>query len=184
MPANSRWDLIRRLRVKGLNVPSLFINFAFHNKPRICILVRTAPAYFERRLRLKCDATIAETRFRLSAKRTSPFKSVGESVQSTTGRRAVHISLQGLYCSCASLCSVVMWRLLAAHSILLFPLHFPSRASPCAITFQLDSTKLRDFSLSNLVVNATPIIQSSFVSGYKNFQSNYSYGSVDAPASP
>jgi hypothetical protein len=29
------------------------------------------------RLRLKCDGTRAETRFRLSTKRTSPFKSVG-----------------------------------------------------------------------------------------------------------
>jgi hypothetical protein len=29
------------------------------------------------RLRLKCDGTCAETRFRLSAKRTSPFKSAG-----------------------------------------------------------------------------------------------------------
>jgi hypothetical protein len=53
-----------------------------------------------RRLRLKCDGSRAETRFHLSAKRTSPFKSAGASVQSTTGRRAVHISLQGLYCSC------------------------------------------------------------------------------------
>jgi hypothetical protein len=40
----------------------------------------------------------------------------------------------------ASLCSAVMWRLLATHSILLFTLHFSSRSSPCAITFQLDST--------------------------------------------
>ena len=31
-------------------------------------------------------------RFRLSAKRTSPFKSAGASVQSTTGSRVVHIS--------------------------------------------------------------------------------------------
>jgi len=31
----------------------------------------------EVRPRLKCDGTLAETRFRLSAKRTSPFKSVG-----------------------------------------------------------------------------------------------------------
>jgi hypothetical protein len=37
-------------------------------------------------------------------------------------------------------CSEVVWRVLATHSILQFPLHFPSRASPCAITFQLDST--------------------------------------------
>ena len=33
-----------------------------------------------------------ETRFRLSAKRTSPFKSAGASVQSTTGSRGVRIS--------------------------------------------------------------------------------------------
>ena len=41
---------------------------------------------------LKCDGTHAETRFLLSAKRTSPFKSAGASVQSTTGSRGVHIS--------------------------------------------------------------------------------------------
>ena len=44
------------------------------------------------RLCLKCDDTRAETRFRLSAKRTSPFKSAGVSVQSTTGSRDVRIS--------------------------------------------------------------------------------------------
>ena len=38
-------------------------------------------------------------------------------------------------------CSEIVWRVLATHSILQFPLHFPSRASPCAITFQLDSTR-------------------------------------------
>jgi hypothetical protein len=37
-------------------------------------------------------------------------------------------------------CSEVVWRVLATHSIRQFPLHFPSRASPCAITFQLDCT--------------------------------------------
>jgi hypothetical protein len=40
----------------------------------------------------------------------------------------------------ASLCSAVMWHLLVTHSILLFPLHFSFRASPCAITFQTQST--------------------------------------------
>jgi len=44
------------------------------------------------RLRLKCDGTRPETRFRLSAKRTSPFISAGASVQSTTGSRGVRIS--------------------------------------------------------------------------------------------
>ena len=36
-------------------------------------------------------------------------------------------------------CSEVVRRVLATHSIRQFPLHFPSRASPCAITFQLES---------------------------------------------
>ena len=44
------------------------------------------------RLRLKCDGARAETIFRLSAKRTSLFKSAGASVQSTTGSRGVRIS--------------------------------------------------------------------------------------------
>ena len=41
---------------------------------------------------LKCYGTRAEARFRLSVKRTSPFKSAGASVQSTTGTRGVCIS--------------------------------------------------------------------------------------------
>ena len=36
--------------------------------------------------------------------------------------------------------SKVVWRVLATHSIRQFPLHFPSHASPCDTTFQLDST--------------------------------------------
>jgi len=41
---------------------------------------------------LKCDGTRAETRFRLSVKRTCPFKSAGASVQLTSGSRGVPIS--------------------------------------------------------------------------------------------
>ena len=37
-------------------------------------------------------------------------------------------------------CYEIVWRVLAIHSIRQFLLHFPSRASPCAITFKLDST--------------------------------------------
>ena len=40
----------------------------------ICVLLGTFAAYICR-LRLKCDGTRAETRFRLSAKRTSQLKS-------------------------------------------------------------------------------------------------------------
>jgi len=41
---------------------------------------------------VKCYGTRAETRFGLSAKRTSPFKSAGASVQSIAGSRGVRIS--------------------------------------------------------------------------------------------
>jgi hypothetical protein len=88
------------------------------------------------RLRLKCDGTRAETRFRLSAKRTSPFKSAGASIQSTTDSRGVRIS--GSNAGYTVFRGSV--RVLATHSIRHFPLHFPFRASPCAITYQLDST--------------------------------------------
>jgi len=49
--------------------------------------------------RLKCDGTRAETRFRLSAKRTSPFKSAGASVLSTSGSRGVRISGSNAGCT-------------------------------------------------------------------------------------
>jgi len=39
-------------------------------------------------------------------------------------------------------CSEAVWRVLATHCIRQFPLHFPSCASLCAITFQLDSAVL------------------------------------------
>jgi hypothetical protein len=88
------------------------------------------------RLRLKRDVTRAETRFGLWAKRTSPFKSAGASVQSTTGNRGVRIS--GSNAGYTVFRGSV--RVLATHSIRQFPLHFPSHASSCAITFELEST--------------------------------------------
>ena len=87
-------------------------------------------------LRLKCDGTLAETRFRLSAKRTSPFKSAGASVQSTAGSRGVRIS--------GSNAGYTMFR--GSVKGTGYPLHspvspsIPLHASPCAIIFQLDST--------------------------------------------
>jgi len=90
---------------------------------------------------LKCDGTRAETRFRLSAKRMSPFKSVRE------GRQFSRL-LAAEVCASAVVmldtpCSEVVWRVLATHCIRQFPLHFPSRASPCAITFQLESYHIK-----------------------------------------
>ena len=43
------------------------------------------------------DGTSAETRFGVSAKRTSPFKSAGMSVQSTAGSRGVRVGGQRVY---------------------------------------------------------------------------------------
>ena len=85
------------------------------------------------RVRLKCDGTRAETRFRLSAKLTSPFKSAGRSVQSTAGSRVVHIS--------GSNAGYTMFR--GSVKSTGYPLHSPVSPSlplsPCPITFQLDS---------------------------------------------
>ena len=48
-----------------------------------CTFDKRAPG----RARAQPDGTCAETSFRLSPKRTSPYKSAGESVQSTAGSR-------------------------------------------------------------------------------------------------
>ena len=88
------------------------------------------------RLRLKCEGTRAERRFRLSTIRTSPFKSAGASVPSTTGSRSVRVS--------GSNVGYTMFR--GSVKGTGYPLHSPVSpslpliASPCAITFQLDST--------------------------------------------
>ena len=100
------------------------------------------------RLRLKRDGTCAETRLLLSPKRTSPFKSAGASFQSNTGSRGVRISVSNAgYTTFRG-----SMRILATHSIRQFRLHFPSRASPCAIRFQTHSTKYRDS-----VANCSPL---------------------------
>jgi len=51
--------------------------------------------------RSKHDGTCAETRFGLSVKRTSPFKTARVSVQSNAGSRGVRISGQQLYRPCS-----------------------------------------------------------------------------------
>jgi hypothetical protein len=72
-------------------------------------------------MHLKRDGTRAETRFPLSPKRTSPFKSVGASVQSTAGSRDVGVSDSNAgYTTFRR--SV---RFLATHSIRQFPTSLP-----------------------------------------------------------
>ena len=88
--------------------------------------------WVEKKARAEPDGTRAETTFCLSPKRTSPFKSAGSSVQSTLCSRGVRIRISNA--AYTTLRGRV--RVLATHSIRQFPLHFPFRASPCAITFR------------------------------------------------
>ena len=53
-------------------------------------------------------------------------------------------------------CSEVVWRVLATHSICQFPLHFPSHALPCAITFQLDPTT-QEYWLVFCIIDVNPV---------------------------
>ena len=85
---------------------------------------------------MKYNGTRAETKFLLSAKRTSPFKSATDSVQSITGSRGVRIS--GSNAGYTKFRGSVKDTDHPLHSPV--SLHFPFRASPCAITFQLDTT--------------------------------------------
>ena len=88
------------------------------------------------RLRLKCDGTRAETRFRVSAKRTSPFKSAGASVQSTTGSRGVRIS--GVNAGYTMFRGSVKSTGYPLHSQVSPSLRLPA----CAIAFHLDCTTI------------------------------------------
>jgi len=74
---NDQYALISCLELTVLN--------SWHQRP---LLIRLDDC----RGQLKCNGTSAETKFRLSVKRTNPFKSAGASVHSPTGSRSVRIS--------------------------------------------------------------------------------------------
>jgi hypothetical protein len=96
-----------------------------------------SPAVYQTvgRLHLKRDGTLVETRFRLLAKRTSPFKSAGASVQSNTGNRGGRIS--------GSNAGYTMFR--GSVKSTGYPLHSPVSPSlpfPCVTTCHHISTGL------------------------------------------
>jgi len=83
--------------------------------------------------------------------------------------------------------SEVVWRVLATHFNRQFPLHFPSRASPCAIMFQLGSprnnekavphTSVRQYcsrSSVNSVSTRAGNLSAACSSGFRTAQSNHS----------
>ena len=77
-------------------------------------------------------------------------------------------------------CSEVVWRVLATHSIRQFPLHFPSCASPCAITFQLDSTDLSQRQMQCYIYSTSRNVNTSILhlSTPTNFKQCYRNGST------
>jgi hypothetical protein len=124
-----------------------------------------------RRLRLKCDGTRAVTRFRLSAERTNPFKSVGASVQLTTGSRGVRISGSNAGCT--------MFR--GSVKSTGYPLHSPVSPSiplPCITVCHHISTGLnvREFTL--LVYYGR---QTSLCSNNKIIQNSTPNGPLPSP---
>ena len=79
-----------------------------------------------------------------SRNQISSFGETEESISIGGGRQFSRL-LAGEVCASAIVmlhtpCSEVVWRVLVIQSIRQFPLHFPSRVSPCTITFQLDSS--------------------------------------------
>ena len=84
---------------------------------------------------LKCDGTRAETRFLLSAKWKSPFKSAV-----TSGSRGMRVN--GSNAGYTTFRGGVKDNGYPFHSP--FAPSLPLPASPCAITFQLDSTDCSD----------------------------------------
>jgi hypothetical protein len=97
-------NIVRRLRTSGV-IPFLPLTpsqcgqgkFILPPRERVAFITNRNRLVFTEifgiaRLRLKRDGTRVEIIFRLSAIRTSPFKTEGASVQSTTGSRGVRIS--------------------------------------------------------------------------------------------
>jgi hypothetical protein len=121
-----------------LSVPStrpkhLFVFCFYYHTDAECTRVR---------LRLKCDGTRTETRFRLSVKWTSPFKLEVASVQSTTGSRGVSVS--------GSNAGYTMFR--ASVKSTGYPLHLPVSSSlplPCVTVCHHVSTGLYKLMIQN-----------------------------------
>jgi len=120
------WEVLRRGSVEGgdcNNLETWKSMYVYRNiETRSCKNCCSGKA-MSIRGQLKCDGTREETRFRLLAKWTSPFKSAA----------GCQFSRQLAAEVCASAvvmlvtpCSEVVWRVLATHSIRQFPLHFPS----------------------------------------------------------
>ena len=88
---------------------------------------------------LKCDGTRKQ-------KPDFVFRRNGRVHLNQRGRQFIRLLAADVCASAVVMldtpCCEVVWRVLATHSIRQFPLHLPSRASPCAVTFQLECTDI------------------------------------------
>jgi len=109
------------------------------------------------RLRLKCDGTAQKPDFF--------FRRNGRVHLNRQGHQFSRLVAAEVCTSAAVMldtpCSEVVRRVLATHSIRQFPLHFPSRASPCAITFQLESAMLKNLVTQDSCTTSLCRLQSS-----------------------
>jgi len=126
-------------------------NFCLIHHQQIGVYNRSGDCLQRGRLRLKCDGTRAETRFRLSAKLTNPFKSTRwASVQLTTGSRGVRIG--------GSNAGYTMFRGTVKGTG--YPLHSPVSPSlplPCVTVCHHISTGVFTSSLINISPSNLPI---------------------------
>jgi hypothetical protein len=117
-------------------------------------------------VRLKCDGTRGKPRFLLSAKRTSPFKSVGASVQWTPGSRGVRIS--------GSNAGYTMFR--GSVKSTGYPIHSPVSPSlplPCVTVchhistglYQCNATSSPAWCCHNVCTGYNTVIQTSYETG-------------------
>jgi hypothetical protein len=110
----------------------------FLDNPLFRYIMHASPVQVPVRSDVDAMAHAQKPDFVFRAERTSPFKSAERGVSS--------VDYWQPRCALSAVvmldtpCSEVVWRVLAIHCIRQFPLHFPSRASPCAVTFQLEST--------------------------------------------
>jgi len=66
-------------------------------------------------------------------------------------------------------CSEAVWRVLTTHSIRQFPLHFPFPASPCSLTFQLESTKQQSIAPQTMAILKSTAVMATQLKKTKSF---------------
>ena len=118
---------------------------------------------------MKCDGTCAETRFRLSAQRTSPFKSAGGGRQFSRLLAAEVCGISGSNAGYTMFRGSVKGTGYPLHSPV-SPFTSPARASPCDVIFQLDNTSFPPYlNLHDLILFLKSLIPRFSYCGRQDF---------------